>query len=302
MLPLPQQSLINFDLESLSWKQLDHGSVAQTLLSDDWVLQRRPVRYLERWQTLIDNCLQRLQPETDPYFKAANYKIIEINKNHFWTLSSRLDHGEKRKLDLAIDLSIDQAWDIADVLLPIAIKTFDKINQKLPPNKIPKRLLRDDIRFIQRQKWSSDYVLVLLEQIHRISKNEIEQIPPEPKFEYVVGHGDPVHKNFVFNKDKHPQYCLVDWETITLLPKSSDPAHFFAHLLFKTEPENWLKKLEPYNQTVSEYLQTSQHIWLRSLGWFCLREYVVARSGVDRGYIDFETMLQGVLKLFRFES
>lgn len=252
-------------LQQYPWREVKNGTQARTLINDTLILQKRPRQHLIRWQAILKAF--KNFPE-HKLFAGTKTQILEIEDNCFWTLSERVDSPNNTYLDFEKRSNIKEGWNFAEKTWKTLLDTSALLSN-VSPKKLPLPLFKDDLIFLPHQHWTEDYVLEVISSGLKLPLDF--KIPAEPKNEFVIYHGDSILKNLVHNRE-HGGYCFIDWEGLSVQRKQNPLAHWFAFLLFRTSPEEWVSKIEPYEDDACSYLGVSLVDWKHMLGWFCLRE------------------------------
>lgn len=271
-----QQVIDHFGF-SEPFEQLDisRGVAAMTWVSDNYIVQRRPIELLPQFAFL-----RSFAATADFAGLSFQGPLIVENQGRFseagdspgemiWYALDRLQDGHHIYHQ---NIDGDQLVERSLAVLPQLIDQLTMIDDtasRLRVSRLP-RLPYTEMQLCSRQQliyWSN--------QSCPLDDNPLAKINfAEPRSHPVVGHGDPVLKNILVTSEGAVE--LLDFEALALMPRHVDLTHLAAFVCKHGESADWeeislshwqeLQVLLPYWDTLD---------WQRALCYYLARELTV---------------------------
>lgn len=248
----PKEILEEFRIHSeTEWTIPNTGSIAETFISPDFVVQQRDrndyerfsavIRYLEYWQG-------------NPLFEGTRSELILSNTEGFWVKTDLINTPEEA-YPWQPYASSEEWWSYFEQVLP-AIK--DTLRELRKGPELPEELKQLDLR--GGKNLQTVPTRQILDIIYNSTKANgvkyediswIRDLDPEPVLPSVTSHGDVLIKNTVLGSNG---FRLIDWEFLSELPADRDISRIVWHLLNRMPVETWGDKIPLIESLYEEFV------------------------------------------------
>jgi len=277
MLNVPSRVLDHFGLPREGWSSpVNTGIVARTLVSEDWVLQSRPIQLLGRMVLLYDIANQAQMPglkfSGDLLVEQKDGTICPARDTEggccVWSLQPKL-HEVERLYYPGID-SVQLLQNSQKVLQPV-LQQLEVFAERIDACDL---ICLNNTPGVTIQHSGTNVLKQLSGRKCPLSINPVDKLPDyEPQSNVVSSHGDPILKNTLMAEEG---IFLIDWEAVSHLPRHMDFAHFTTFVCKYTDPVFWHHVLQAHWEQMAVYLPDwSYEEWQLAVAWYMVRELSV---------------------------
>ena len=230
----------HFELPQQNWIPAPPGAgrVARTWVSSEWVLQSRPTQLLDRMLVLHqlgDDIYLPGLSFVGPLRIESNQKLrpakTRMNGDNLWNLQPRL--RELRPL-CSPHFSTHQLMKNSMLVFPEVLAELQYFAGVAPPHKIASLPPTTGVGI---QKAGFKKLLLLADQLCPLPKNPLHGLSrANTRSHLVLSHGDPTLKNTLLTPSGP---CLIDWESVAVLPRHMDLVHIVAYVCKVSLPQHW---------------------------------------------------------------
>ena len=184
-----------------------------------------------------------------------------------WDLQPRLRETKQLFVE---NLSSERIVNNSLMVLPEVLVQIDHLAGHKPDKDF---FMMPNTRGIIFQKASIIQIRTLSQNTCPLPRNPLYQLSPLGiTSTTVLSHGDPTLKNTLYT-GQGP--CLIDWESLSWLPRHMDLTHIVAFVCKQVETQYWEEAIWRHWEHVHPYLPGwNSQDWLRGVCWYLGREIV----------------------------
>lgn len=252
------------------YKLAPQGFRSETWINDDYVVQRRPVTSLPRWQAAYA-VLEGIPDDPQEILLASEHSLW-VDGDSFWARFPRFDISGSPARDH--NLSPARRRDILEKVLPDLLLAEKFLESSCPsPEKVAvlENCSPRDKEGIRR--WDPGYVRRFAELCGYSPPVEV----PSGQ-SYSLEHGDWSLGNIILTDHG---YRLIDWESLAWQERGSDLVHLLLHIILPSPPDTWNDILQDSESEITGHLQITAAEWRLRIYWALLREFLFWQEGRD---------------------
>ena len=272
----PTKVLEYFSLPQTGWQEpLHRGAVAKTWVGEKYVLQARPIQFVDRSLMLhklageVD--IQGLKFHGPAIVEEANGEVSEAISgacgDRVWDVQPRLYEVKSLFHPGMEDMELIQN---ADLVLSGVLEQLSGFALQVDQHQL---FCQYDTPGIAIQKASPQTLKQFCRQTCPLPTSPADHLSEEkPESPLVCSHGDAIIKNTLLTTDG---VCMIDWEAATVLPRHMDLAHMTVFLCKYAESHYWCYILDQHWEKVQAFLPGwDSQDWYLACAWYFVRELV----------------------------